>query len=124
MEDLTWKNRVVIVQTSDNYSQKWLDQLEEFSHSQNELVERKLALFKIHQEEYTCIDFARSDSTYSGDTDELFYKSVLAQSKDFEVILIGLDGGVKLRQEDVLSQKKLFQIIDAMPMRRSEMKEN
>ena len=42
----------------------------------------------------------------------------------FEVILIGLDGGEKLRQTKVLETDKLFAIIDGMPMRRSEIIKN
>ena len=36
----------------------------------------------------------------------------------FEVILIGLDGYIKLQQNEVISAKNLFAIIDAMPMRK------
>ncbi|OHX63799.1 hypothetical protein NH26_24710 [Flammeovirga pacifica] len=44
--------------------------------------------------------------------------------KDFEVVLIGLDGGVKLRQSTILSKKALYDKIDSMPMRRAELQEN
>jgi len=43
-------------------------------------------------------------------------------SVPFEVRLIGLDGGVKLQQNKILSREKLFSIIDGMPMRKREMK--
>ena len=39
----------------------------------------------------------------------------------FEVLLVGKDGGVKLRQETPLSVDDLFATIDAMPMRQREM---
>lgn len=38
----------------------------------------------------------------------------------FEVLLIGKDGGVKLRERRPVSAAALFAIIDAMPMRRGE----
>ncbi len=41
---------------------------------------------------------------------------------EFTVILIGKDGGSKLTQHDPVSAEKVEQIIDAMPMRRDEMK--
>jgi len=41
--------------------------------------------------------------------------------KPFTIILIGKDGGEKLRSDSILTQKKLFDIIDAMPMRQAEM---
>ncbi|WP_296701551.1 DUF4174 domain-containing protein, partial [Algoriphagus sp.] len=54
-------------------------------------------------------------------TDESFRK---IQKKDtqFEVILLGLDGGVKLRKNELLTSEALFRTIDQMPMRRSEIK--
>ncbi|WP_083803387.1 DUF4174 domain-containing protein [Sagittula stellata] len=39
----------------------------------------------------------------------------------FDVLLVGKDGGVKLRQSTPLSVDELFSAIDAMPMRRREM---
>ena len=40
----------------------------------------------------------------------------------FEIVLIGKDGGVKLRSKDVVSDAEVFDLIDRMPMRRSEQK--
>ena len=41
---------------------------------------------------------------------------------DFVVILVGKDGGAKLRSTKPLTMEKLNDIIDAMPMRRDEMR--
>ncbi len=38
-------------------------------------------------------------------------------------LLVGKDGGVKLRREGAISAETLFSTIDAMPMRRREMRE-
>ena len=43
---------------------------------------------------------------------------------DLHQLLIGLDGGIKLRQNSILTKEKLFAIIDGMPMRRRELKKN
>jgi hypothetical protein len=40
---------------------------------------------------------------------------------EFSVVLIGKDGGEKLRRNSLLSTRELFAIVDAMPMRRAEM---
>ena len=45
-------------------------------------------------------------------------------SDTFIIILIGKDGGEKLRSDTVLSTAKLFSTIDAMPMRKEEMRDN
>lgn len=39
----------------------------------------------------------------------------------FSVVLIGKDGGEKLRQDSLLTARELFALVDAMPMRRAEM---
>ncbi len=40
----------------------------------------------------------------------------------FAALLIGKDGGVKLRSDAPLSTRTLFEAIDAMPMRQAEMR--
>lgn len=40
----------------------------------------------------------------------------------FTFILVGRDGGEKLRSSEVVSAEKLFGLIDAMPMRKDEMR--
>lgn len=42
----------------------------------------------------------------------------------FTIILLGKDGGEKHRTSTYLKSQELFSIIDAMPMRRSEMRKN
>lgn len=41
----------------------------------------------------------------------------------FTVMLIGKDGGIKLSQTSPVTNTELFELIDAMPMRRQEMRE-
>ena len=41
---------------------------------------------------------------------------------DFQVILIGKDGGEKLRSSKPLSAEKLSEVVDAMPMRQQELR--
>ena len=43
-------------------------------------------------------------------------------TKSFSVVLIGKDGGEKLRRATPLSPEELFAIVDARPMRRAEMR--
>ena len=40
----------------------------------------------------------------------------------FLFVLVGKDGGVKLRSTKVVERRRLYEIIDAMPMRQGEMK--
>ncbi len=42
-------------------------------------------------------------------------------AKPFTLILIGKDGGEKLRSDSRLTHTKIFDVIDAMPMRQAEL---
>jgi hypothetical protein len=41
----------------------------------------------------------------------------------FQVVLVGKDGGVKLRSDEPVAASDFFALIDTMPMRRREMRE-
>lgn len=42
--------------------------------------------------------------------------------RNFQVVLVGKDGGVKLRRDEPLAPRDLWAVIDAMPMRMREMR--
>ena len=52
------------------------------------------------------------------------HKKYKAKEGAFTIILVGKDGGEKHRTHAILQSQELFSIIDAMPMRRSEMRKN
>ncbi len=49
-------------------------------------------------------------------------KSLGVSERGFAVVLVGKDGGVKKVWRDPVDPKSIFTIIDAMPMRRQEMR--
>ena len=53
---------------------------------------------------------------------ELWKKWKIDPSKSFTFILIGRDGGEKHRSDKLVSHQELFGKIDAMPMRKNEVK--
>lgn len=117
-----WKNRVLIVKTQEIPSDKYKAQLEVFKEADASLADRKLVLYMITGGTYRLVDF---DDGIKKESDELpisAKQTVLADGNDFEVLLIGLDGGIKLRQTKVLTIGELFNLIDSMPMRRAEIR--
>jgi hypothetical protein len=50
-------------------------------------------------------------------------KALGLDAKTFAAVLVGKDGGAKLRAAHPLDAAALFPVIDAMPMRREEMRE-
>ena len=122
LNDFKWKNRVLIVKTLKSNSKKLADQLSEFKYLNEGFKERKLILVTIAKDDFLLVDFTTNVSRSSGKVSESISKNILDQNNDFEVILIGLDGGIKLRQNQTLLKQDLFRIIDAMPMRRNEIR--
>jgi hypothetical protein len=54
---------------------------------------------------------------------ESLFKKYKASTQNFTFILLGKDGGEKIRSHEPVNLEKLYQIIDAMPMRQAEMKQ-
>jgi hypothetical protein len=71
---------------------------------------------------FTYKSYTDSASNYKGKVSESFSRKIINAENDFEIILIGLDGSIKLKQTELLLTKDLFNIIDAMPIRKSELK--
>ena len=110
-----WKNRVILIVSEDNAA--FERQILAFKANEKGMNERSLIVYHLKFDEYEQV-MPKSDVHKSTNLFEK-YKQV---NVSFEVILIGLDGGIKLRQKDFLSCEKLFAIIDSMPMRSSELK--
>ena len=121
LEKHTWKNRILVVKTSDSSSEIYQEQIKEFRNSTDELKVRKFVFYKITGDHFELIDFVNNELNDSGKTAGKSIGMILNDKENFEVILIGLDGGIKLEQTDVLRKEALFNIVDAMPMRRNEL---
>lgn len=107
-----WKNRVLIVFTDDLQNDVYNNQLLILEEHPKELLERKLVVY--------C--FTKSKYSYNFRGDWKSSTKFKNEKADFKILLIGLDGGVKLEQTQYLSTEKLFTIIDGMPMRKRELK--
>lgn len=55
--------------------------------------------------------------------DDILRQKFAITSEDLTVVLIGKDGGEKLRQTDEIDFTEIHSLIDRMPMRRQEIKE-
>lgn len=117
-----WKNRVLIITTNTMTNQQFQDQMAELQKNTKDLQERKLVVYAVTPDSYA-LRFSENDTTTELNNPK-FYKEMHTKNTPFEVILIGLDGGEKLRQTEVLKSDKLFDLIDGMPMRRSEVLKN
>ncbi|MDQ3534139.1 MAG: DUF4174 domain-containing protein [Bacteroidota bacterium] len=116
MKKYQWKNRVLLVFTPDYEDARFKNQQEIITDNTNAIEERDLIVKII--------------SLKSDLEEKQFSKAEVLQlrenfsigNSDYTVILIGKDGTVKLRINDVVQANQLFSLIDSMPMRKEEMK--
>lgn len=119
-----WKNRVIIVKTVDKNSKEFQEQRKAFRHSEDELMDRKIVLYEVIGDAIALVDLKSNILNTKGKRSKKLADKLFNKKETFEVILIGLDGGVKLQQTEPLTKEALFGIIDSMPMRQSEIHRN
>ncbi|WP_108802595.1 DUF4174 domain-containing protein [Aquimarina sp. Aq107] len=112
-----WEDRLILIIADSYKNPKLVKQLKEFKNKSKNLQDRKLIVYQITPTSYqTGID--KNTSTKSSAS----YKKYNASNEDFKIILLGLDGGTKLKSNKVLSSVQIFDQIDQMPMRRQELR--
>ncbi|WP_299189849.1 DUF4174 domain-containing protein [uncultured Aquimarina sp.] len=112
-----WEDRLILIIADSYKNPKLVKQLKEFKNKSKYLQDRKLIVYQITPTSYqTGID--KNTSTKSN----AVYKEYNPSNEDFKIILLGLDGGTKLKSNKVLSSAQIFDQIDQMPMRRQELR--
>ena len=120
--DLTqfqWKNRLLFLFAPDR-SHPFYDHLySQIVEQKSEVEDRDLVVFSVllrgsSQMNTTAIDRQEADS---------FRDRFKIPPNEFSLILIGKDGGIKLRRNDQVDLAEVFELIDSMPMRRNEMRQ-
>lgn len=114
-----WKNRVLVVLTEKEDHTLYQKQITDLKSVQPGLDERKVLVITLTPN----FQLVGINSTEK-QKPQLNYSKLKATESDFEVILFGLDGNTKLRQEEILKHKDLFALIDSMPMRQNEIQKN
>ncbi|MBD1392144.1 DUF4174 domain-containing protein [Mucilaginibacter glaciei] len=87
---------------------------------ENAKYEKQLQLLNADKPGLTERDLVIETYVYSTKTAARFKKHNIKDA--FTVTLTGKDGGEKLRETEPITLKKLYSTIDAMPMRKQEMK--
>jgi hypothetical protein len=116
LESLLWEKRVVIGRpVNDAAQQNLIDLLNVY---QQELKERRLLFILPVGDQW--IAFPTTATSFSNES----VSAKFNKTKQNEYVLIGLDGEVKQRFHDgSFELAKIFDQIDLMPMRKSELKE-
>lgn len=110
-----WENRVLLIYSSDKNAPKLSKQLSILSQDKEGLAERKLVIYSFTKNTY------RKNFEKNWKESNSLFKKFVNKKDNFTVWLLGLDGGVKLKQQGIISTQKLFAIIDGMPIRKREL---
>lgn len=119
LEKHQWKNRVLLIISDNEASDNYKNQILKLEAAQDGLIERKVLVYNVLPNKYKV-----SNSSNNWIASSVLFNTFMDTNDAFTVILIGLDGTVKLKKEAVLATKTLFDLIDSMPMRQAEMRKN
>ena len=112
-----WENRVLVL-FGDADDARYGEQQGLLDAVRDGLAERDMLVLGVTGQSVTTLF-----GNLSGfDADAVRHTAGANSAEPFEAVLIGKDGGVKQRWTTPVSPDALFAIIDAMPMRASEMR--
>ena len=117
LDSLRWKNRVLVLFSPSESDASFQAQKKGLASSAQGVSERDLVIMEILEQ-----GLSRAENQLLSEKSvQDIRKRFGLQTGTFQVLLIGKDGGVKLRSSEPVSMKDLFGLIDSMPMRRQEM---
>jgi hypothetical protein len=117
-EQFKWKKRLLLVFAAQSDDPLFAALQREISTRRNEVEDRDLVIFEILEVGASRTNGAELDPR----TADSLRKRFDASPRSFALILVGKDGGVKLRRSDFNGLEEIFRLIDSMPMRQDEMR--
>ena len=119
LEKYQWENRLLLVFSPTPHHNNYQTQLQMLESDTAGLGERDVLVFHILEDGNGEV----GEQPISAAEAERLARSYKINPAGFTVLLIGKDGTEKLRQQEPLEVTELFSIIDAMPMRQREMRD-
>ena len=119
LNQFQWENRLLFIFAPEEGDSLFQALQSEISTQPDEISERDLVVFKIFETGPSYQQNIQIDTR----TAAAIRTKFAAPPGQFTCILVGKDGGIKLRQDSQVKLEKVFNLIDAMPMRREEMRQ-
>lgn len=113
-----WKHRVLLVFAPASYNAAYLRQRLQFDKAPQGFRDRELLYVPVVDGETLQVRTQNLDA----ESQKALREEFSIPSDSFAVLLIGKDGGVKLRRAEPVTADELFRLIDSMPMRQQEMR--
>jgi hypothetical protein len=116
-----WKNRLLLLFTPSLQAPVYIKLKENLSRQEEEeeVLDRDLLIFHISESGETNL----WNSPQPEGSDDSLREKYSIKPGTFTILLIGKDGGVKMRREGRVELNEIFSVIDAMPMRQREMRQ-
>ena len=114
LSNYTWKNRIVILYENDTNTADVESALEIIDNYTSKFTERDILVFVYKDNIFYSTNRKATDIKKS---------DILPKTYD-GYVLIGKDGGIKSKALYPFNLEQLFNLIDSMPMRKSEMRYN
>lgn len=111
-----WQNRIILIFAPAAGDTMYAEQLAAFATREAELADRDVLIGRFPADEQG--SFAGQPVAQSGGV--ALRERYAVPAGDFGLILIGKDGGAKLRADESVSTVRIFALIDSMPMRQQE----
>ncbi|MEM1300652.1 MAG: DUF4174 domain-containing protein [Pseudomonadota bacterium] len=115
MAEYLWSDRPIIIFAPSKYDQRLLDQIGRFSMHRKEYRDRDIKVIRIGgvnmQVDGTGVPHA-----------PVLREKYGVPKDEFAVILVGKDGGEKMRVSEPTDPRVFYDLIDTMPMRQEEMR--
>ncbi len=114
-----WKNRLILAFADEGYT-TYNRQLAMLRLAIKALEEREVIVFSFFEEMYV----ANLGESLPPSLSKAYRQHFDIEKGKFTILLIGKDGGVKLKKDSLVSTQVILDLIDSMPMRQQEMKKN
>lgn len=115
-----WENRVILLVTDKHSSNEYEKQIEEFIGEQEALEERKMLIYTVFPNQLY-LNFPETGETEIIKEEENLFEQFKKYKSPVNVVLIGLDGQVKMNNSEFTELSEIVDLVDSMPMRKSEM---
>lgn len=114
LEAHRWKDRVLLLITGNLKTPEYIRQTHALVQEPEELEERKLVVYTLVKNRYA---EGLPPGTWAAGVTERYMSG--EANTGFRVVLLGLDGSVKLDEPSYVPPDTLWALIDGMPMRKA-----
>jgi hypothetical protein len=117
LDNFRWKSRLIMIFAPSSLSASYKDQIGPLVKEEG-VTERDLIVIEVFEKGASQCN----NQPISTESAQRLRRLYDVKDNQFQVILIGKDGGVKMRADEPVTPQHLFGLIDAMPMRQQEMR--